>query len=154
MLKFHTLPGSVFTTSGLLVLIGMSTFLMRLKKLVVAVYRFHSFHCFVWFLCIVCMFQVAYIPLRNMYIPVFLNCWLAKIILESMLVRKELTLTVLRCFTRSHWPFWIMFKADSRFAPSQWQTALLSKDVSHWLGANLESALMLSGYQKAEQNYW
>ena len=30
---------------------------------------------------------------------------------------------------------------DSRFAPSQWETALLSNDVFHWLGASLESAL-------------
>ena len=30
---------------------------------------------------------------------------------------------------------------DSRFAPSQWETALLCNDVSHWLGASLESAL-------------
>ena len=29
----------------------------------------------------------------------------------------------------------------SRFAPSQRETALLCNDVSHWLGANLESAL-------------
>ena len=34
------------------------------------------------------------------------------------------------------------FRADSRFAPSQWETALLCKDVSHWLGAILESALI------------
>ena len=32
--------------------------------------------------------------------------------------------------------------ADSRFAPSQWETALLCNDVSHWLGASLESALI------------
>ena len=32
--------------------------------------------------------------------------------------------------------------AHSRFAPSQWETALLCKDVSHWLGANLESVLL------------
>ena len=32
--------------------------------------------------------------------------------------------------------------ADSRFAPSQWETALLCNDVSHWLGASLDSALM------------
>ena len=32
-------------------------------------------------------------------------------------------------------------RADSRFAPSQWETALLCNDVSHWLGASLESAL-------------
>ena len=32
-------------------------------------------------------------------------------------------------------------RADSRFASSQWETALLCNDVSHWLGANLVSAL-------------
>ena len=32
-------------------------------------------------------------------------------------------------------------RADSRFAPSQWETALLCNAVSHWLGTNLESAL-------------
>ena len=31
-------------------------------------------------------------------------------------------------------------RADSRFAPRQWETALLCNDVSHWLGANLKSA--------------
>ena len=34
-------------------------------------------------------------------------------------------------------------RADSRFAPSQWETKLLCNDVSHWLGASLESALIL-----------
>ena len=33
------------------------------------------------------------------------------------------------------------YRADSRFAPSQWETALQSNVVSHWLGTNLESAL-------------
>ena len=33
--------------------------------------------------------------------------------------------------------------ADSMFAPSQWETALLCNDVSHWLGASIESALQL-----------
>ena len=32
-------------------------------------------------------------------------------------------------------------RADSRFAPSQWETSLQSKAVSHWLGVNLESTL-------------
>ena len=32
-------------------------------------------------------------------------------------------------------------RVDSRFAPSQWETALLCKDVSHWLGTILEPAL-------------
>ena len=30
-------------------------------------------------------------------------------------------------------------RADSRFAPSPWETALLCNDVSHWLGTSLES---------------
>ena len=33
--------------------------------------------------------------------------------------------------------------------PSQWETALLCKDVSHWLGTNLESALI-----PCSQNTW
>ena len=32
-------------------------------------------------------------------------------------------------------------RADSRFASSQWETALLCNDVSHWLDASLESAV-------------
>ena len=34
-------------------------------------------------------------------------------------------------------------RVDSRFAPSQWEMALLCNDISHWLGASLESALPL-----------
>ena len=37
-----------------------------------------------------------------------------------------------------------IYMADSRFASSQWETALLCNDVSHWLGASLESALYIS----------
>ena len=36
-------------------------------------------------------------------------------------------------------------KADSRFAPSRWETAFLCNNVSHWLGASLESSLC-NGY--------
>ena len=36
-------------------------------------------------------------------------------------------------------------RVDSRFAPSQWETALLCNDVSPWLGANLESTLNMTG---------
>ena len=32
-------------------------------------------------------------------------------------------------------------KADSRFAPRQWETAYLSNEVFHWLGAIIESTL-------------
>ena len=34
------------------------------------------------------------------------------------------------------------YRADSRVAPSQWETSLQSNAVSHWLGANLGSALL------------
>ena len=34
-----------------------------------------------------------------------------------------------------------LHRADSRFAPSQWETALLCNDVSHWLDAYLKSAV-------------
>ena len=36
-------------------------------------------------------------------------------------------------------------RAASRFVLSQWETALLCNDVSHWLGANLKSALYMCG---------
>ena len=42
------------------------------------------------------------------------------------------------------------YRADSRFAPSQWETLLQSNAVSHWLGANLKSALHLN-YLGCEQ---
>ena len=31
------------------------------------------------------------------------------------------------------------YMADSNFALSKWETALLGNDVSHWLGSSLES---------------
>ena len=34
-----------------------------------------------------------------------------------------------------------LYQADFRFAPSQWETSLQRNAVSHWLVANLESAL-------------
>ena len=36
----------------------------------------------------------------------------------------------------------ILLRADSRFAPSQWEAVLLCNNVSHWLGASLEWALL------------
>ena len=47
----------------------------------------------------------------------------------------------LYCSWNTTWPF--RLRADSRFAPSQWETLLQSNGVSHWLGTNLESALHL-----------
>ena len=37
----------------------------------------------------------------------------------------------------------IVFRAESRLAPSQWETSLQSNGVSHWLDANPESVLVL-----------
>ena len=44
------------------------------------------------------------------------------------------------CFTSTRYK-WSNLRTKSRFAPSQWETVLFCNDVSHWLGANLESAL-------------
>ena len=61
------------------------------------------------------------------------------------------------------WPQWVNWlgpiqrdiayciRADSRFAPSQWETASLFNDISHWLGANLESALSLQWWKMKDQ---
>ena len=37
----------------------------------------------------------------------------------------------------------MIIRADSKLAVSQWETLLQSNAVSHWLGANLESALII-----------
>ena len=49
-------------------------------------------------------------------------------------LRTALSLTVRLVIVSCH-------RVDSRFAPSQWGTALLCSNVSHWLVANRESAL-------------
>ena len=36
---------------------------------------------------------------------------------------------------------WWHLRADTSFAPSQWETELLCNNVSHWLGASLKSTL-------------
>ena len=40
-------------------------------------------------------------------------------------------------------PIFNIPRADSWFAPSQWEMVLLCNDISHWLSTNLESALKL-----------
>ena len=44
-------------------------------------------------------------------------------------------------------------RADSRFAPSQWETVLLCNDVSHWLGPSLELVLF-TRYVPCSQSRW
>ena len=49
---------------------------------------------------------------------------------------------------------WIYnYRADSRFAPSHWKTTLHCNDVCHWLGASLESALLLYPFKTMGCNY-
>ena len=43
---------------------------------------------------------------------------------------------------------WNTIRVDSRFALSQWETALLCNAISHWLGASLESALYHALHRK------
>ena len=44
---------------------------------------------------------------------------------------------------RGHYEVTVMTEADSRFAHSLWEMALLCNAVSHWLDASLESALRI-----------
>ena len=53
----------------------------------------------------------------------------------KVVIMTALGFSVVLCCTLTY------HRADSRFAPSQWETALLCNDVFHWLGASLESAL-------------
>ena len=51
-------------------------------------------------------------------------------------------------------PAWnVQWWADSRFAPNQWETELLCNDVSHWLGANLQSALFSDVLNKLQPTW-
>ena len=50
------------------------------------------------------------------------------------------------CVTQPQWvndfKYVFMYRVVSRTESSQWETPLLCKDISHWLDASLESALM------------
>ena len=46
-------------------------------------------------------------------------------------------------FAPSQWETSLLFMADSRFAPRQWETSLQSNAVCHWLGTSLKSGLWL-----------
>ena len=45
-----------------------------------------------------------------------------------------------------------MYRAHSRFGPSQWEMVLLCNSVSHWLGTSLESALCVCWYVIPDMN--
>ena len=45
-------------------------------------------------------------------------------------------------------------RADFRFAPNQWEMALLCNNVSHWLGASLDSALYMMNELNESSTSW
>ena len=53
---------------------------------------------------------------------------------------------VIMCFISSYIS---MIRADSRSAPSRWEKVLYCNAVSHWLGANLESAMWITARDAA-----
>ena len=65
--------------------------------------------------------------------------------MESKLIVEQLPRTITRLeaitWSSGDWVDWWYIRADSRLAPSQWEMSLQSNAISHWLGANLESAL-------------
>ena len=76
---------------------------------------------------------------------------ISNVIIECCVVEKRLHISDL---------FVIAFKqssADSRLASSQWETSFQSNTVSHWLGANLETALQAmisSSYAQPYVLWW
>ena len=48
----------------------------------------------------------------------------------------------------------MVYRADSRFAPSQWEMPLLCNDASHWLGASLESTLVYAWHVSWWHSLW
>ena len=59
-----------------------------------------------------------------------------------------------RIHFQKHWWTSFRIRADSRFVPSQWETALLCNGVSHWLGASLEPALWCIGFHMVMRWSW
>ena len=76
-----------------------------------------------------CKWPSAFINSFNPYIPWYLHCITPESVKD---IGKH---------TRLPKRFTTYTRADSRFAPGQWETSLQSNAISHWLGANLDSAL-------------
>ena len=62
--------------------------------------------------------------------------------------------SVTACWIRYvQFDFVVIFRSVCRFAPSQWETALLCNDVCHWLDVSPESALICIKYWTIHGNY-
>ena len=66
---------------------------------------------------------------------------------SQVVIRRLLTATQLWLICNALWAHVTYSRADSRFAPSQRETALLCNDISHWLGASLESTLRRNSHR-------
>ena len=76
------------------------------------------------FTCHCCVVNNSDIVWNHIFLELYVVCYF---LLDFVVMRQILTIRI-----------------NSWFAPSQWKTALLSNDVSHWLGASLESVLTMN----------
>ena len=92
--------------------------------------------CFDELICLYCSVSMSWY-VRKIYIATFEDYP----VLMSWFVLKKIHASVWYCGIDSHLVSELLYRADSEFAPSQWEMSLQSNTISHWLGANLESAL-------------
>ena len=81
-----------------------------------------------------------------LYLIWFLPAYLYLYLYLYLKLRKKMYLYLYLYLIKRIWPqpwYMYIYRADSGFVPSQWETLLLCNDVSHWLGASLESALYI-----------
>ena len=83
-----------------------------------------------------CIVNTLYIVLFRVSLPTVLSKGACDILTMSLLL--------ILVYFSMYWGLPItIISADLRYAPSQWETSLQSNAVSHWLGANLEPALVI-----------
>ena len=96
-------------------------------------------------------FMIYFFMKKNNITP---YCSMCNVILRNL---KFPHLSILLKFFHVAWMFfffrcehsllWPGFRADSRFSPSQWETALFCNDISHWLDPSLESVRGFDGWK-------
>ena len=74
---------------------------------------------------------------NNVYRALYLQECMSWCIIKTVSIESNKNRTVRRCLA----PLWWYHRAELRLVPSQWETSLQSNAVSHWMGANLVSAL-------------
>ena len=86
--------------------------------------------------------QLKYTTFQNNEFPLIYNNTGMWVVQQGYMYQ----MTIGRCLMSiSMWNYFqTKSRADSRFVPSQWVMVLLCKDISHWLGTNLDSALSSS----------